>query len=167
MSKLSQAILHESEKMLEAGHQDAASLLRVLVAIVEGSPVPKAFGAPGEWGYGRPFGDGVLEMLRAPRGIDFLAVERREQLREHRFDAKRDARYVKGELAQASACYAIHAALQAEQNKLTPCFIPKQWPWSSEWWKPSDSPIHNLAKSGALAAAEIDRRLVAAKEGES
>lgn len=31
------------------------------------------------------------------------------------------------------------------------------WPWDAKWWKPSDDPIKNLVKSGALIAAEIDR----------
>lgn len=31
------------------------------------------------------------------------------------------------------------------------------WPWHSSWWKPSDDPIRNLVKAGALIAAEIDR----------
>ena len=31
------------------------------------------------------------------------------------------------------------------------------WPWDVSWWKPSDSPIRNLVKAGALIAAEIDR----------
>lgn len=159
MNALSNAIREKAEQLQDAGDVDASSLLRVLASIVDGSPVPKAFGAPGEWGYGRPLGDGLLAFLKHPRGIDFLAIERRDQLREHRFGADRDAQYVKGELAQAAASYAILAALQAEHGTLPPCFIPKQWPWDRAGWKPSISPIHNLAKSGALAAAEIDRRL--------
>lgn len=31
------------------------------------------------------------------------------------------------------------------------------WPWDYKWWKPSDDPIKNLVKAGALIAAEIDR----------
>lgn len=31
------------------------------------------------------------------------------------------------------------------------------WPWDNKWWKPSDDPIKNLIKAGALIAAEIDR----------
>lgn len=31
------------------------------------------------------------------------------------------------------------------------------WPWESKWWKPSNDPIKNLVKAGALIAAEIDR----------
>jgi len=31
------------------------------------------------------------------------------------------------------------------------------WPWEREAWKPSEDPIRNLVKAGALIAAEIDR----------
>lgn len=31
------------------------------------------------------------------------------------------------------------------------------WPWAAKWFKPSDDPIRNLVKAGALIAAEIDR----------
>ena len=31
------------------------------------------------------------------------------------------------------------------------------WPWGSEYWKPSEDPVRNLVKAGALIAAEIDR----------
>jgi hypothetical protein len=30
------------------------------------------------------------------------------------------------------------------------------WPWDESWWKPGDR-IRELAKAGALIAAEIDR----------
>ena len=32
------------------------------------------------------------------------------------------------------------------------------WPWPPEFWKPSDDPVRNLVKAGALIAAEIDRQ---------
>jgi len=31
------------------------------------------------------------------------------------------------------------------------------WPWDEEWWKPDNDAVRNLAKAGALIAAEIDR----------
>jgi hypothetical protein len=31
------------------------------------------------------------------------------------------------------------------------------WPWGKRWWKPSEDPVRNLVKAGALIAAEIDR----------
>jgi len=36
--------------------RDNAELLRVLARVVEGQPVVRAFGAPGDWGYSHPIG---------------------------------------------------------------------------------------------------------------
>lgn len=41
-----------------------------------------------------------------------------------------------------------------ENGKLN---IPDQWPWSADWWKPSEDEFRNLEKAGALIAAEVDR----------
>jgi hypothetical protein len=42
----------------ELGH-DACELIRVLARIVEGKPMTRAFGAPGDWGYGAPIGEAL------------------------------------------------------------------------------------------------------------
>lgn len=34
---------------------------------------------------------------------------------------------------------------------------PDGWPWAPEWWKPSNDPVANLVRAGALIAAELDR----------
>lgn len=39
--------------------KDAAECLQVLRRVVEGKPIDKAFGAPGDWGYGTPIGDAL------------------------------------------------------------------------------------------------------------
>jgi hypothetical protein len=41
---------------LEPSTFDTAELLIVLARIVEGNPIAKAFGAPGDWGYDTPIG---------------------------------------------------------------------------------------------------------------
>jgi hypothetical protein len=52
-------------------------------------------------------------------------------------------------------------AVHYVRQTIDPCLvgIPRPWPpsWSYNWWKPSDDPIRNLVKAGALIAAEIDR----------
>lgn len=40
-------------------HPDHAELLRVLARVIEGKPLAKSFGAPGDWGYGTPIGDAL------------------------------------------------------------------------------------------------------------
>lgn len=47
-------------------HSTCAELVRVLARIVEGKSIDKAFGAPGDWGYGTPIGDGVFARLKEP-----------------------------------------------------------------------------------------------------
>lgn len=41
------------------------ALIRVLGSVIEGVPVMKAMGAPGDWGYGTPIGDALLELLKS------------------------------------------------------------------------------------------------------
>lgn len=41
--------------------RDAADLLRVLAHIVDGMPMQKAFGRPGDWGYETPLGEALAE----------------------------------------------------------------------------------------------------------
>ncbi len=38
---------------------DTAELLIVLARVLEGKPLSRAFGAPGDWGYGTPIGDAL------------------------------------------------------------------------------------------------------------
>ncbi|MBI5689279.1 MAG: hypothetical protein HZC55_04220 [Verrucomicrobia bacterium] len=43
---------------------DCSELVRVLARIVDGRYIGSAFGAPGDWGYGTPIGDGLLAWLK-------------------------------------------------------------------------------------------------------
>lgn len=64
-----------------------------------------------------------------------------------------------GEIAGAAACYTMQG-LDIGANHLgeqVRVLIHDLWPWDRAWWKPSDDPIRNLEKAGALIAAEIDR----------
>lgn len=59
-AELSKAIRQHARDLREAGDQinlaDHADLLKVLAHIVEGMPVSRAFGSPGDWGYNTPVG---------------------------------------------------------------------------------------------------------------
>lgn len=48
--------------------KEASELIRVLGRLVAGKSVHEAFGAPGDWGYGTPIGDALLEVYRANGG---------------------------------------------------------------------------------------------------
>lgn len=94
-------------------------------------------------------------------GLARIAAERRRQIEEEGWTPEHDAEHELGELADAAACYAAAAAFGENighelAEVLGP---PEMWPWSPDWWKPSEDPIRNLEKAGALIAAEIDRVL--------
>lgn len=96
-------------------------------------------------------------------GIDVIADERLRQIVDEKHTYDKDDEYTEEELACAAASYALPAWKRkrvssdfqpAPQNDAVP---PVTWPWNSEHWKPSDDRIRELAKAGALIAAEIDR----------
>ena len=94
-------------------------------------------------------------------GVSLIAEERKRQVEVRGWTDEHDAQWKSGELALAAACYAIENNKTAEViDKINSDsgFTVNAWPWDG-WWKPSDSPIRNLQKAGALIAAEIDRLL--------
>ena len=85
-------------------------------------------------------------------GVELIAEERERQINGEGYTAEHDAQHTDGSMATAGAAYALH--LRGAGVFSTPLI----WPWEREAWKPSDDPIRNLQKAGALIAAEIDRR---------
>lgn len=101
-------------------------------------------------------------------GAGLIAAERKRQIRSEGWSAEHDDEHDDGALLAAADCYL--ASVQGENS--SPCFdvddyIEAHWPWDAEWWKPSEIPIRNLVKAGALVAAEIDRRQRAAASWET
>lgn len=99
-------------------------------------------------------------------GAEMIAAERRRQIESEGWTAQHDdTEHAGGGLLEAAVCYA-GAAEATYYNPQCVTFkggwrvgegVPSDWPWAPEWWKPSDDPIRNLVKAGALIAAEIDR----------
>lgn len=86
-------------------------------------------------------------------GAELIAAERQRQIDQEGWTPERDNAYQCGELRKAAYAYVIYG-----ENVLCPAGRPPAcWPWAPEWWKPSHDPSRNLAKAGALLAAEIDR----------
>lgn len=57
-----------AELVTQQKQLDHAGLaLEVLAHVVSGKTIERAFGAPGDWGYGTPIGNGLRAMLSAPR----------------------------------------------------------------------------------------------------
>jgi len=101
---------------------------------------------------------GRADFLPTPPGALLIAEERARQIQEEGWTAEHDDGHLTAELADAGALYALCAAGQVLETK-DALAQPVDWPWPREWWKPSTDPIRNLAKAGALIAAEIDRLL--------
>lgn len=103
-------------------------------------------------------------------GIDIIAAERQRQIEKEGWTKEHDDEHKKGELAEAAACYAMSKNSRDFLKDATNDYLeelgwdgsnsPVLWPWDYEWWKeePEDR-IKELAKAGALIAAEIDRLL--------
>lgn len=77
--------------------------------------------------------------------------ERERQINAEGWTAETDDAYNRGVLSDAGASYALHAYNSQRSNE-----VPEDWPWSEEWWKPSESARRNLEKAGALILAEIE-----------
>ncbi len=86
-------------------------------------------------------------------GIEIIAEERQRQIESEGWTPEHDSQHTKGQLA-------ILAMLYCCPSKYRPLIAPSAWfktmNWDFKWWKPTDR-IKELAKAGALIAAEIDR----------
>jgi hypothetical protein len=96
-------------------------------------------------------------------GVLSIALERLRQQEVEGWTPEHDDEHDDGELIHAAACY-LDAAKTAEARSdaaqyhtWPPHHGIAFWRWAEEWWKPSNDPIRNLEKAGALIAAEIDR----------
>lgn len=85
-------------------------------------------------------------------GSERIAAERRRQIEVEGHTLEHDADHDDTSLIMAAVSYAFTAA-HGNSNTLP----DPLWPWEVESWKPSDNPVRNLEKAGALIAAEIDR----------
>lgn len=100
-------------------------------------------------------------------GAERIAAERQRQIDVEGYTADHDVAHDSADLAHAADCYLqaaifTHAgwrvqgpgAIYGDPPQLP---VARDWPWERAAWKPSDDPIRNLEKAGALIAAEIDR----------
>ena len=94
--------------------------------------------------------------------VEMIAVERLRQIQAEGWTAEHDDAQVQSQIALAAAAYAFAAQFSAfgtddwtDEKWAKAC--PDFWPWAPEWWKPSNDPVRNLVRAGALIAAEIDR----------
>ncbi len=96
-------------------------------------------------------------------GSHLIAAERQRQIDVEGWTPEHDDAQGSCELnlAAAAYCFAAQLATTADTSDMTPedwaKWMPDYWPWDESYWKPSNDPIPNLVKAGALIAAEIDR----------
>lgn len=84
-------------------------------------------------------------------GIYRINRERQNQL-DKGYTPDHDSHHDANELVAAAISYAFTAMHGNSKTQPDPL-----WPWGEESWSPSDEPIRNLEKAGALIAAAIDR----------
>ena len=99
-------------------------------------------------------------------GVELIAAERERQISHEGYSAEGD-RHQGDLLARAGVEYANVAVSILRSGPDAAHFDPPlrwNWPWSNEFWKPSENPIRDLVKAGALIAAAIDS--IAAEQGE-
>lgn len=104
-------------------------------------------------------------------GAGLIAAERQRQIEAKGYTAEHDAQHNgRAELLDAARCYAHLGCtwFRPHHRAPHPDLLPQDygWPWWSDSqtglpeavrWSPSQDPIRNLVKAGALIAAEIDR----------
>lgn len=102
-------------------------------------------------------------------GVELIAAERRRQLRS--YTLVDDAQHAGGELAMAAACAASPDPIYVMETFANSVEFNDPWPWLGQYcdFRPHDGNvldrsrqtrlerIRELAKAGALVAAEIDR----------
>ena len=94
-------------------------------------------------------------------GAALIGAERVRQVDEEGYTAEHDAEHGPGDggLPWAAWSYIDRAMNPTE----VPTGPPTMWPWGEAAWKADATPVRHLVIAGALIAAEIDRRLHAAR----
>lgn len=110
-----------------------------VISIARGYVLERVFEALGWRQRISPFASAVL-------------AERQRQITQEGWSAEHDDRHERGDLASAGACYAGCAGVNAHENRKP----PGDWPWESEWWKPSGF-RRDLVKAAALIVAEGEK----------
>lgn len=112
--------------------------------------------------------ESTLETLRrldffSALAVETIALERLRQIEQEGWSVAHDDEHASGEMASAAACYAQRAGQAPNDHRHGLGYPPSLWPWDAKWWKPK-TPHRDLTRAGALAVAEIARRLRAAEE---
>lgn len=95
--------------------------------------------------------------------VQAVIAERKRQIEVEGWDAHHDdTEHVPGALAQAGSAYARRAHVHLDPDtagafaRAPRLFMPNEWPWESEWFKPTGF-RRDLVKAGALIVAEGEK----------
>jgi len=98
--------------------------------------------------------------------VDLIKEERRRQIAAEGFSSSHDDDHDTGELLQAAICYAQSVLYlnpkrrSTKRQRARAVEVPSKWPWDKYDWKPTPGDwLRQLAKAGALIAAEMDRMI--------
>jgi len=94
-------------------------------------------------------------------GSELIAAERTRQIEVEKWLPQHYDEHFDCQLSLAARAYIHVAVCEASFGADVKDFhlVPNDWPvdWPRLFFKPSDDPIRNLVKAGALIGAEIDR----------
>lgn len=90
-------------------------------------------------------------------GVELIAAERDRQVNQEGYTREHDDEHDDAALLNAAWAYLLASRQIVTKQPGWLHRVPAAWPWGRAWWKPSDDPVRNLVKAGALIAAEIDR----------
>jgi len=114
----------------------------------------------------------MTNQVRPATGVELIADERERQVTVRRWTALHDDEHADGELAMAAACYAAPDRIYVEERHANGIGFVDPWPWPYDGSDrrptngnvlqpnaslPAPERVRQLAKAGALIAAEIDR----------
>jgi hypothetical protein len=104
---------------------EVAEFAKVLARVLEGKPLLRAFGAPGDWGYGTPIGTALISALRSQQPNADGSAER-AALIELLYLRELQASYMRRKQRRACAisrepeAVAEVAAMKADLDRRTP-----------------------------------------------
>ncbi len=88
-----------------------------------------------------------------------IIAERQRQITDEGFTPEQDDKYDREELVSAAISYIRLATIWKDKDPVSyrNCCPPMSWPWSPEWWKPTN-PRRDMIKGIALLIAALERR---------
>lgn len=156
--KLAKALMGESSKRVS---QEAAqvAVMAARVAIEGDSSLDHIRAKNNQDMHPQPIGSNATPYS----GVDIIAKERARQI--VRFAADHDLQWQKSEMALAAAYYALTEDHKSElDTSIGNDMHLLLWPWQLSDLRLEDDRVHQLAKAGALIAAEIDRLIAQSKQ---